>query len=274
MHDDECIYDLYPLHTRLVLQASGPNRLTESLRSTTLEVVIEKYLSGHGYGYDSEKRSVVLLVRVVKPEQSGLPAFVAKVFDPNMNQNPMDPLTYPQGATQFCEAGREAEIAVYQRLESFQGTTIPLFYDDFRVHKQWDQYQTSMYPVSAILLGVIDLPSLADRDPDDYSPSERQAMETAVYALLDKFHELGVYHLDDNPPNWFWDRQQNTLKVIDFEDAICADNTSTYVRDTASPVWTAEDRGNMETMLNSSCGVPYKIPPDPSDFRIPVRSLG
>lgn len=132
-------------------------------------------------------KSQVFLVRVVEREgKLNFPPLVAKVFDPNLVQA-VDRRAWPEGPYQFCVAGKETEVAVYNRLRSFQGKNIPHFHGDFRVRDQPDI--ASAYPVHAILLQFIDLPSLTDSDPKDYSPTERKIIESAVYDLLDKFHE-------------------------------------------------------------------------------------
>lgn len=253
--------DSYPIHGRLVLEATKENQLTESLGSMMIEVDVEQWFS-----VGQNQRSQVLLVRVVEPECNlNLQPLVAKVFDPNLVPF-VDRRAWPEGPQQFCTAGKEAEVAAYTRLEPFQGRNIPHFYGEFRFHDQSDLAST--YSVHSILLQFINLPSLADFEPKDYSPSERNVIKSEVYDLLDKFHEQGVYRIDQNPANWFWNRRQSTLMVCDFEDTYCVtEKTPDFVRDTLIPEWTLQDRGDLEATLHKSCGVGYKLPVDYSLFQ-------
>lgn len=77
---------------------------------------------------------------------------------------------------------------------------------------------TSAYAVRPILLQYIYFPSLADSDPEDFSPTDQKAMESKTHDLLVEVHDNGVFRIDQNPGNWVLERQKSKFVVIDLED--------------------------------------------------------
>lgn len=237
--------DVYAVGRRIRLESSESNLLTDMLGSLAFEVQVESHLSV-GMG----RRSQVLLVRVIQASDPLM--FVAKCFDPACHPS-VDPLEWPGGPQQACESGKQAEVAAYARLKQLQGINIPTFYGEY-------QYRTDgpfSTRASAIIIEFIDTPRLADQNREEFTSTQLTALETGVFALLDKIQDCGVYRIDFNTANWFWDRG-NVIKLCDFEDTIVE---SDEIADSIGQC-VAQDRGNLEAML-IECGVEYKGPPPP-----------
>lgn len=136
---------------------------------------------------------------------------------------------------------------------------IPNFYGQYKYYIL-DCVRSEFNSVDVILLERINHPSLNDIKSQDLTADEKIALKDSAFDVLDKIHDLGVYNLDIQAPNMFWDRSSH-LVLCDFESATF--KTESTVGHIAT--WVASDRGKLITMLDDY-GIEDERPPAPGWF--------
>jgi serine/threonine protein kinase len=240
--------EIYNVERQIRFTASEPNAITKQLESMTFDVGITKQVAiGPG------RHSQVVMVRIIGAECKGLDVpLVAKFYDPRFCQE-VDSCDWPGGRPQFCAATKTNESKAYRTLEPLQGSEIPNFLGEYTCCSPKSATTTFDYPY-AILLELIDLPTLADIPPQDLSMTDRVTLKSRAYTVLRKIHDLGVYHHDIRPANVFWNRLSD-LKVMDYGLATFKDGRTAKTIEE----WTMLDKGQLMSLLHDY-GIEYEGP--------------
>lgn len=239
--------EIYSVGHRITFTALQPYALTNQLESMVFDVEITKQIA-IGTGLHSQ----VVFVRIIG-ERKGLDLpLVAKFYDHRFFQE-VDPAEWPGGRLQRCLTMRSNELKAYQTLQPLQGSEIPKFLGEYTCRNPQTTDTAFSFP-DAILLEFVDLQTLADIRPQDLSMTDRITLKDRAFAVLNKIHDLGVYHRDIRPANVFWNRS-NDLKIIDYGLATFKDGKTTETIDE----WTKLDKGQLMSML-VDYGIEYEGP--------------
>ena len=138
---------------------------------------------------------------------------------------------------------RSNELKAYRTLQLLQGSEIPNFLGEYTCRNPQTTDTAFSFP-DAILLEFVDLQTLADIRPQDLSMTDRITLKDRAFAVLNKIHDLGVYHRDIRPANVFWNRSKD-LKIIDYGLATFKDGKTTDIIEE----WTKLDKGHFISML-------------------------
>lgn len=106
------------------------------------------------------------------------------------------------------------EGAIYERLESLQGTHIPVHLGVIRLPQRY-LYEGIADLTHAMFLSYAGTPIGRQLNPADREQAEEKAMES-----FEEIHRLGVVQNDAAPRNVLWDATNGQTMVIDFERAV------------------------------------------------------
>jgi serine/threonine protein kinase len=207
--------------------------LTSSI--TTRFQAISNLSAGFG------QRSQVVLARNV--DEPSAPLSVLKFYDPTF----LDPRSYPEGREAACDVFQSAEAMAYRALESLQGNGIPPFQGEYRYRRPGALCMCFCYKVN--LLGFVDGVPLGDLHPDSFTVDQRSSLASDAFSLLDKIHQLGVYHHDLIASNLLWNGK--SITILNFENVtFCQDAEEDLIRE-----WVALDKGQLMSTLVESVGI-------------------
>jgi hypothetical protein len=192
-----------------------------------------------GFGRRSQ---VVLASNDAEPSA---PLSVLKFYDPTL----LDPRSYPEGRKATCDIHQSAEAMAYRTLEPLQGDGIPRFRGEYLYRRLGDVCTCFCYKVN--LLDFIDggVP-LGDLGPDSFTVDQKSILASDASNLLEKMHELGVYHHDLLASNCLWNGK--SIIIVDFEDATFRQDAGEedQIRE-----WVALDKGQLLSTLVESVGI-------------------
>jgi len=212
----------YAIGCQLKFEATESTPLTTQLGSMKFDVEILDQLA---VGRDRGSQIFIVQItngdtRFVNPDK-----MVAKCYDP----------AFCSGQPS-CADRKRTESKAYQRLLKHQGVTLPTFYGGY-------EYSSDAAPqfgrLHAILLQLIEHPTLETLTPQDIA---RDKLQSTIYAALNEFHSLGVYHRDLRLSNIFWTGSDPIF--CDWENATFEDD---YPNDTKN--WIASDEGCLMSSL-------------------------
>ena len=208
------------------LRATDPVVGTSSAETLSLHVVRELKV---GFGRQSQ-----VLVALI-PERSE--HVVVKFYDPTLNPA-VDLRDWPNGRKEFCDKLQSSEAQAYRKLESLQGHGIPRFEGEY-YYRRRSEHDCPCFRYKANLLELVPGVSLAQLDLSSFTADQRSTLKSDAFRILDKMHELGIYHHDLIASNLLWDGKSVT--IIDFENATFRDDNA----ETLIDEWVKLDEGEL-----------------------------
>jgi serine/threonine protein kinase len=190
-----------------------------------------------GFGRSSQ---VVVAHHLAKPSQHS----VLKFYDPTL----YDLRSCPDGRKAFCDVLQSAEARAYHLLEPLQGHGIPRFEGEY-LYRRVSSEDCPCFHYKVNLLEFVPAVRFDNLDPKSFTVDQKSVLKSHAFKILDKIHELGVYHHDLISSNLLWDGKSVT--IIDFGNATFRQDAKEHLIDE----WVELDKGQLMSTLVESVGI-------------------